>query len=204
MGLELGGCPVESAEGAAAGEELTGAEPRGVGRQGVKGGLVEEPHEARAGRIEGAGLALEEGEDVELGVGKGVHRLATGPEVAHGRGMVEARGEGLVEVDVPGQIVGVVAAAGIAPSVHDGADGAAAAVAVAETAAQAGAVADDGADVAVGRLLVKAVGLEKSVLERAVRPAVGNAELVVDAAPGAAEDAQVAAGGTERAALEGA
>ena len=202
LALELVG-PVGAEVGAGAGEELAGAEPRGVGHEGVEGGLVEEPHEARAGRIEGAGLALEEGEDAVLGVADSVRRLASGPEVAHGRGMVEARGEGLVEVDVPGQIVGVIAAAGVAPGVDDVADGAAAAVAVAEAAAQAGAVADDGAEVAVDRLLVEAVGLEKPVLERAVGRAVGDADLVVDASRGAAEDAQVAAGGAERASLEG-
>ena len=54
-------------------------------------------------------------------------------------------------------------------------------------------IAHEGSGVAVDHLLVESVRLRQAVLERTVRGAVGNADLVVDPPPHAAEQAQVAA-----------
>ena len=193
---------VETAVRAALREELACAETGGIGSQCVEFRLVQEPYQPRPGRIERPGHAFEEREDAVPRIAGGVHGLTSGPEVAHRRGMVDARREGLVEVEVPRQVVRVVAGAGVARRVGDRADGVGTGVAVAETGPQSGAVAEDRADAAVDGLLIEAVGLGQAVLKRAVGSAVGDPELVVDALLGAAEHAQVSAHGPERASLD--
>ena len=195
---------VEAAVRAALREELARAQAGRIRGQRVECRLVEQSHEPRPGRIERAGHAFEKREDAVLRIAEGVHGLASGPEIAQRRGMVDARGERLVEVEVPRQVVGVVAGAGVARRVRNRTDRVGAAVAVAEPGPQPGVVADNRADVAVDGLLIEAVGLDEAILERAVGSAVGDAELVVDALLGPAEHSKVSARGSERAALDGA
>ena len=131
-----------------------------------------------------------------------VVRLAAGAEVARREGVIDAVPETLVHVEVPGQRIGVVARAGVARHVADRPDRVRAGAAVAETGPQSRVIAHERPGVAVDHLLVETVRLREAVLERAVRGAVGDAELVVDPPAGAAEQPQVAARSAERAPLE--
>jgi hypothetical protein len=103
---------------------------------------------------------------------------------------------------VPREIARVSGGAGLARAGVDLAERLALAVGVAGAGPQRRAVAEDDADAGVERRLVKRVMVRQDVLERAFGAAIGGAELVVEAAPRAAEHAGVAAPAVEAAAFD--
>ena len=183
-------------------QEPARPEGRPAAGHGVEGRPVEEPHQARAGREDGARHALEDGIDVDGRVADRIGRQASGAEVRDRGPLVHPRREPVTDVDMPGQIPGLVARAGVAHAVGELSDRPPAGVAVPQARSKGRPLADDGADGAVEGGLIEPVLLRAQAGKRAVSAPIREARLIVEAPPRPAEQPHVAAPAGKRSALD--